>query len=280
MFVTLITDCKDDNALGRSTTRLAALFPGSHLTTMGVDSDLEAAGNLIDALDAAGGGKGVILVNVAPRQKEAKKWSNGTPFGFFYCQKTLVISSIDGLTLSLVKKLKIADQINLLDIPEVVNKLAEDGVITKVLADHIIHTQFRSFEFLPRVAKWLLGGLKIPHTPYPPNEICDAPAAIWWVDNFGNCKTTLLPEDINFSEGKKIQTSFGEFVYHNRLKDVPDDQQGIIIGSSGLANKRFLEIVVQGQSASKVLNIKSSDVITFRATSEKLTKYLTSQAQV
>src|SRR5581483_8871590 len=162
MFITLITDCADDNALGRSTTRLSTLF-SCPITTIGGNSDLEAAGNLIDALDAAGGQKGVILVNVAPRHKEAKKWPNGTPFGYFFYQETLVVASIDGLTLTLVKKFGLIDQINLMDIPTVVNTLAKNDVISKELAEHIIHTQFRSFEFLPRVAKWLIDGVQIPY---------------------------------------------------------------------------------------------------------------------
>ena len=262
MFVTLITDCKDDNALGRSTTRLSALFPNTHITTMGVNSDLEAAGNLIDALDASEGKKGVLLVNVAPRHKTGKKWPNGTPFGYFYCgagasahyQKTL-IASIDGLTLSLVKKFGLVEEIKLIDIPEVVTKLAQDKTITKELADRIIHTQFRSFEFLPRVAKWLSDDLFIPHNAYPISQIPDCPQAIWWIDNFGNCKTTLIEQDINFKEGQNVQTKFGNFKCCLRLKDVPDDQAAIIIGSSGLENKRFLEIVIQGQSAAKILNL-------------------------
>ena len=97
MFVTLITDCKDDNALGRSTTRLSTLFD-CNITTIGVngwDADLEAAGNLIDMLDASEGKKGVILVNVAPRHKSGKKWPNGTPFGYFHYKDTLVVISVD-----------------------------------------------------------------------------------------------------------------------------------------------------------------------------------------
>ena len=118
MFVTLITDCKDDNALGRSTTRLSTLFE-CNITTIGVngwDADLEAAGNLIDVLDASEGKKGVVLVNVAPRHRSGKKWPNGTPFAYFHYKETLVVTSIDGLTLSLVKKFNLVDRVNVMDI--------------------------------------------------------------------------------------------------------------------------------------------------------------------
>lgn len=259
MFVTLITDCKDDNALGRSTTRLATFFE-CHITTVGVNSDLEASGNLIDVLDAAGGEKGVVLVNVAPRHQEAKKWPNGTPFGFFYYKETLVVASIDGLTLSLVKKLGLVDKINLMDIPEVVTTLADKKIISQELATHIIHTQFRSFEFLPRVAKWLTSKVPIPYNLYPITLIPDAPESIWWIDNFGNCKTTLVEKDVNFSEGQKKTNKAGEFICYNRLKDVPNDRPALIIGSSGLEDNRFLEIVVQGGSASQTFNLKSGSV--------------------
>jgi len=33
---------------------------------------------------------------------------------------------------------------------------------------------------------------------------------------------------------------------YNRLKDIPDNQVALTIGSSGLASKRFLEIMQQG----------------------------------
>jgi len=179
MFITVITDCQDDNAFGRQTTRLSQYFQYP-ITTVGVKNDLEAAGNLIDILDASEGSEGTVLVNVAPRHKEAKRWENGTPFGYFYYKNTLVISSIDGLTLSLVKKFSLVESINLMDIPTVLeNEIS------------------------------LLGGLNF----YP------------------------------------------------RLKDVPDNEVALITGSSGLWEKRFLEIVVQGGSAANILKIKSGQAI-------------------
>jgi hypothetical protein len=59
---------------------------------------------LVDMLDASTEEKeGVILVNVAPREKTKNRWENGTPFGFFYVGDTLVCaSSIGGETLRLV----------------------------------------------------------------------------------------------------------------------------------------------------------------------------------
>lgn len=292
MFVTLITDCKDDNALGRSTTRLSTLFE-CNITTIGVngwDADLEAAGNLIDMLDASEGKKGVILVNVAPRHKSGKKWPNGTPFGYFHYKETLVVISVDGKTLSLVKKFGLIDHVKVMDIPTVMKSLYEQRIISEELVEHVMHTQFRSFEFLPRVAAWLTEGQEIPSEKYDLKEVPDAPQAIWWIDNFGNIKTTLFPEEVDFKTGKEITFSPYsreggnpsnkpklldgssiepeirdrvdlKLICYNRLKDVPEKEPALIIGSSGLGDKRFLEIVVQGVSAEKQFNLKSGQEI-------------------
>jgi len=254
MFCTIINDCKDANAAGRQTTRAAALF-GCPVNFIGVDfgGDLQAAGNLVDILDAgegpstsSGQARGVVLVNVAPRNGSGKKWPNGTPFGYFWHKETLVVSSVDGLTLSLAKKLGILKDFHVLETP----------------AEYAKH-QFRSFAFLPKAAKTLLEGGKLKEHDGGQTSVTipEAPKAVWWVDNFGNCKTTLLPEEIGFESGKQIKTKFGEFMCFESLKDVPDGQFGLVIGSSGLGDKRFLELVKQGESAAKYLGILSGAVL-------------------
>ncbi len=255
MFVTIITDCSDSNALGRKMTRTASLFGFAPIpVAIGNDfeslSDLEASGHLLDMLDAGLGNSGVILVNKAPRSGKAKKWSNGTPFGYFWYNQTLVVSSVDGFALSLVKKLGVVDSINVLDIPTVMNFAVENNLITRDNADYIVTTQFRSFEFLPRVAKWVFDKIEISSESLSMNEVPDAPNAVWFADVFGNLKTTLLPTDIGFENGKIIEfENFGSITCYNRLKDVPNGETGLIVGSSGLGHQRFLEIVVQGNSA-------------------------------
>lgn len=245
MFCTIINDCKDENAFGRQATRAAALL-GCPVQTVGVKTDLEAAGNLIDMLDAAEGGKGVVLVNVAPRNGKAKKWPNGTPFGYFFHGETLIVTSIDGQTLSLVKKLGLVDTIHVFDIPTVMKNVAESGSLSAELANEISQTQFRSFQFTPRAAAWLLNGIDLPATPMPVSEIADAIPGIWWIDNFGNAKTSLL-------HGEEMPI---DLPHYERLKDVPDGECAIVTGSSGIGNKRFLEIVCQGGNAAKVLGLK------------------------
>ena len=255
MFVSIITDCSDSNALGRKMTRTASLFgfppiPIPIENDFDSMSDLEASGHLIDTLDAGLGNAGAVLVNKAPRSGKAKKWENGTPFGYFWYKKTLVVSSVDGFALSFVKKLGLTDSIRVFDIPTVMNYAVANNLLTQELADYIITTQFRSFEFVPRVAKWIFDKIAIPNVVWKINEILDAPNAVWFADVFGNLKTTLLPIDVGFKIGKKIKfVNFGEITCYERLKDVPNGETGLIIGSSGISSNRFLEIVIQGGSA-------------------------------
>jgi len=258
MNITIINDCKDANATGRQIARVQALIEGS-VSFVGVSSDLEAAGNLVDILDAYEDSTGVVLVNVAPRNGKAKKWKNGTPFGYFWYKKVLVVSSIDGLTLSLVKKLKLVDSINVLDIPTIVNQFISEKVVSAEVGEHIINTQFRSYDFLPRIAAYLLEHEYTQAEKLKVTDIVDAPNAVWWVDNFGNCKTTVLKHD--FQESDLLDSEFGKPDYFERLKDVPDKATALITGSSGLGSSRFLELVIQGESASKLLNVESGDRI-------------------
>jgi S-adenosylmethionine hydrolase len=114
---------------------------------------------------------------------------------------------------------------------------------------------------MPRLAKWLWDGLELPYEEYSMDQVPDAPKAVWWIDNFGNCKTTILPEEIAFEHGKIVQTKYGEFTCYNHLKDVPNEVTALIIGSSGLEHKRFVEFVIQGKSAAAKFGLSTGDVL-------------------
>src|SRR3989344_5487661 len=258
MNITIINDCRDANAAGRQITRTASLLGGS-VCFIGVINDLQAGGNLIDTIDAFEENPGVILVNVAPRNGKAKKWQNGTPFGYFWYKKILILASIDGFALSFVKKFKLVGFINVLNVPKTLDKLIAVGALQKELKDFIVRTQFRSYDFLPRAAAFLVQGKKLPSTRLPIKDIADVPPAIWWVDNFGNCKTTLLLEDIK--NNIHLSAKFSTLSYFSRLKDVPNKKAAILTGGSGLCDKRFLEIVIQGGSAEKKFNVSIGDCI-------------------
>lgn len=257
MQITIINDCADENAKLRQISRMSSLVKNSSVSCFGVRSDLEAAGFLVDALDAFEDREGVVVVNVARREGKAKRWKNGTPFGFFRYKKILIVSSVDGLTLALVKKLGILKEFNIVDIPEVLAFIDGEALDEKT-RKRITDSQFRSFDFLPRLTAWVLEGRDLPCQKYDLDEIPDMPKAVWFIDNFGNTKTTLLKEDLG-SLSKNVEVKIGDNVHtlpvFDKLKDVPTDSLALITGSSGQGHQRFLEIVLQGASAAKKLGI-------------------------
>ncbi len=254
MNITIINDSRDDNAAGRQKIRAYNLF---HSTPhfIGVTHELEAAGNIIDALDALGGERGVILANIAPRYGAAKKWKNGTPFGYFRYKKALVVSTVDGLVLSLVKKFALCPDVRVLDTESATAFLVEKKIVAPELEEHIVKSQFRGFDFLPRIAVCLVDAKFEIGEPVPLTAFPDAPSAVWYVDNFGNCKTTLIAEDVRPDANGEVKTKFGNLHFYERLKDVPHGEEALIVGSSGLGHKRFLEVVVQGKSAAERFNL-------------------------
>lgn len=138
--------------------------------------------------------------------------------------------------------------------------MIDTRALSASLRKRISKSQLRSYEFLPRATAYLLDHREISGIETSISEFPDAPNTIWWVDNFGNCKTTLFEEDIAIVHGY-AETKFGRLPYFKKLNDVPSCTTAIISGSSGIDNKRFLEIVVQGESAAKILNISSGDPI-------------------
>lgn len=259
MFVTVINDCHDFNAAARQCTRLSHLF-GVTPSFIGVEAyqELQAAGNLVDVLDAGEAGEGVVLVNVAPRHGNARRWPNGTPFAYFYVGETLVVASIDGLTLSLVKKLHITDAVRIIDLPDTTQRMLTDGDLTAKQREHILGTQFRSFDYLPRVARYLWDYEDKIGESLPVREVPDAPPAIWWVDNFGDCKTTLLAKDLAKLR-PQLAPQFRDLQLYQQLKDVPDGAAAFTVGSSGFGTERFIELVIQGAPAHRRFGISAGD---------------------
>ena len=258
MFTTFINDCKDDNARARQTSRVGSLLK-TNLSFIGVDSDLEAGMQLIDILDATEGKEGLVLVNVAPRGQDTKHYENGTPFAYAWYKETLIISSIDGYALSALKKLNLVKEIRLLDIHLASETMQKAGFITETAAERIPLSQFRSFDFTPRVGIFMIQGNHLPSTEYDLGQIPALPPAIWGIDNFGNCKTTLLPSEIDTSH--PISTRFGNLTFYTRLHDVPDGETALVKGSSGIDDFRFLEILMQRRNFAKNSGAKIGDDI-------------------
>lgn len=260
-YITVITDCADDNARGRVETRLHVLF-GFPVSFIGVRNDLEAAGNLVDVLDASYGREGIVLMNVAPRGGAARRHENGSPFSYFFHEKTLVVGTADGYTFSLAKKLGILrSTLPVIDIHASLQELYRSGAIDKREFDSIGLSQFRSLHFLPHAALVLHAEGKIPVAKGEHAVTPDVPPAVWWIDNFGNCKTTLMRSEVSLDAHGRVELSFGVLPYIEHLKDVPDGEGALIRGSSGTTHERLLEIVVQGKSAEARYNLFSGTAV-------------------
>jgi len=273
----IITDCYDDNARGRQQTRFMGLFgvmptflsvtaPTSHLEAGGI----QATGHLIDQLDAAlslpkshQGGKTVILMNVATRGEDVRKrWNNGTPFCYAWVGDVLVASTFDGPGLGLARDMGLITEVNVMDIPTVMKAAMEWGELTEAEAYRIEHTQFRSYEFLPLAARWIYEGRDVPAEKHNLEHINSMAGHIWFIDNFGNAKTSLLPEQIGFEEGKEFKLASGKTaVCHRRLADVPHGTVALTVGSSGYQDRRFIEIAIQRGNAAKTLELAIGDEV-------------------
>lgn len=263
MFVTIISDCNDPNESARQLTRANVLFnsPANSLR-LGIYSDIQSAGNLVDVLDASEGEEGVIILNVAPRFGSAKRWSNGVPFGFFFYKKTIVVLTVNDFVLSLLKKLNIIDEIQVTEIPEVVNTLIREGLVREENKEYLINTQFRSYEYAPKLAKLVKDSVVFPSKKLEIHENQKLKKGkVWYIDSFGNCKTTLLKEELSISADGFVKTRWGEIKFYEKLKDVENDNLGIYIGSSGIDKKRFVEITIQGGNASSGIGINIGDSV-------------------
>jgi len=259
-FVAIINDCQDGNARARQEVTVGSLF-NINPAFVGVETDLEASANLVDLIDASRGEPGIILVNKAPRNGKAKEHKNGTPFGYFWHGDTLVVSSTDGLALSLPKKLGITAVVNELDIETTIEDVLEaTGESNEEgLARRITNTQFRSLAYTPRAARALWSGVKLASEEKVITRNAGHKTHAWHVDNFGNIKTTGLPTDIGFDpeqgDGYRVSTALGEVSCYGQLRSVPENGElAVTIGSSGYKDQNFLELVIQGGSAVKKLS--------------------------
>ncbi|OGI64571.1 hypothetical protein A3H53_01935 [Candidatus Nomurabacteria bacterium RIFCSPLOWO2_02_FULL_40_10] len=251
--ITIINDCRDSNAEGRIVTRLASLLPLSKISFVGVKDDIEAAFCLVDMLDALEGRKGIKIINVAPRHGVAKCWSNGTPFCETKIGHAMIFSTIDGHVLSLIQDiLGYKLRVKLYNIPEVVTQMG----LSLETQTKIIKSQFRSFDFLPRLVAMRVKGKEFPYTITTVKNCINE--MVGFTDVFGNIKTTIIYKEqyttgTFFKKFKVGDVLLTEIKFYPRLKDVPNGELAVIVGSSGFGNSRFLEIVVQGQSASEKL---------------------------
>lgn len=264
----IITDCSDPNAQARQEVRFANLF-GIRPMFVGLTADrelqdLETAGLLVDVLDAADTHThepqkpNVILANVAPRGDDVREhWENGTPFCHFNVAGNTVLAPFEGRALLLAQKLGLVSAVNVLDIRTVTKFLTAEDVLKRPIARAINDSQFRSLHFLPLAARELIKGRNLPAKPEQLKPAPQVEPTAWYVDSFGNLKTTLLKADVNFQPGKVVKLANGEkAVCYRRLADVPTDELALTVGSSGYGTRRWLEVVIQKGDAAKELGFK------------------------
>ena len=119
-------------------------------------------------------------------------------------------------------------------------------------AECILRTQFRSLEIL-RIAKWLVDDedRACALTDGTVGHFPRLPPAVWYVDNFGNLKTTISANE--FPEVRP-SLSLTRLPVHRALSDVPEGTLAWVTGSSGFRGDRLMEIVLRGGSARERLN--------------------------
>ncbi len=248
MQLTIISDCQDDNARGRQLSRYQALLGTVTPLFIGASTDLQAQGELVDAIDARKGQPAIIVVNVAPRGNK-EKYPNGIPFSFHKLGEIIIIGTPN--CFSLAKKLGLFSKTFQTDVLEVCSKF-----LSKREAKRIAESQFRSYEYLPYLAKWISEGEDIPCIENSIENFGEKDF-VWSVDCFGNCKTTSTRKWVDLSNYTSLDTD-----YFERLADVPKNQiPAFVKGSSGYKGKRFLEVMVQGGSASQLLGLKVGSAV-------------------
>lgn len=243
--ITVISDCRGSNDSNRQILRYRSLFGVSPIF-IPAEHELEAAGNLVDAIDASKPQplSKIFVVNVAPRGNK-EHYPNGIPFCFSRTSNGIIIGTPN--CFSLAKKLGLLSKVYETDVYKVCCRFG-----TKYHAKKIANSQFRSLEYLPLLADWLHQGSEVPSQEFEAKDLKGD--FIWLVDEFGNCKTTV------FSSERESCPGLSKYSFVENLADVPrNGKPYVTIGSSGWGNRRFCEIVIQRQNASDALGLKIGD---------------------
>jgi hypothetical protein len=284
----IITDCHDSSAKGRLKTRWRALFGGSCEPTFvkikAHTSELErgstqAVMHLLDQIDASRipgprlmKDRMLILINSATRGETPLHRPNGSPFCWWWADKhTLVVSTMDGPVLPYANYLGLIPSgiVHELSVEEVMEFASNNrDWVSKAEAQRICNTQFRSFEFQPLVAKWLLRGWEIPSDPYIVPDYRPEDITVLYRDSFGNLTLNVTPEQFGYREGMEVTLWDGNVALCvPSLKDVPQSHEekpllALTIGSNGLRDpgtgeeQRLLELVIMQRSAAKYTGLR------------------------
>lgn len=262
--VAIVSDC-GGQAMSRMMVRVNALMPGARCIAFESACLIEASGNIVDALDAfSPHTTGAILCNSAPR-KDARE-TNGSAIVAGSVGLITLISTAGAL--GLVRKL----------VPNLmVRKLNVNAFLSQCVKTDRHTFNFRGLEVIPHILKhmhyyndkgsFLFQDFFEPFDQFPAVDSC-----VWHVDTIGghptNLKLTILRDECKgFEKGHTARVLFPksgashEIPCFERLTDIPTGSLGLYEGSSGLGNRRFLEIAVMGGSAAKELGVRAGDPI-------------------
>lgn len=253
--VAMVSDCTDANARGRMKQRIKRLVPGADVDFYKVRHQLEAGGNMVDAMDAMGEPPGAVLCNMAPRLID--RGQNGSPIVFGRVRGFDVITTVYALPLFCMFFDEAERDLRTLNVKAFLESAGERP----------FRSQFRGLTVMPLILAHVRGAAKRPvdldkvsvSFTYPAQDISPA---IWGIDEIGeqqyNVKLTMLRSELRgVSEGdtvhlrivnRKGKTKNVEATFRECMEDVPVGEIGLITGSSGYRDERFLELVQSGGS--------------------------------
>ncbi len=252
MKIHVFTDCVDKkNAKKRQIERYESLFPGAKVKCKKLNSKnyVPVLTGAIDVMDAVrfGAVPYIFIFNIASRTET--QYKNGAPFCFAKLGRSLIIGT--PWSFCMLKKLGVLNEVHITDVFEVCKNF-----VTKAEARRIAESQFRSFDYVPFLAKWLSENKNVPSKILKLSKV-EIKEQVWHIDCFKNAKTTI-PN--SFLKGRKngtfVKTEYGQLPFYRRLADVPVGTLAITQGSSGYSKFRFAEIVINGGKAAKRLGLK------------------------
>jgi hypothetical protein len=251
--VAIVSDCTDANARGRMKQRIKRLVPGADVDFYKVRHHLEAGGNMVDAMDAMAEPPGAVLCNMAPRHADR----NGSPIVFKNVLGFEFITTVYALPLFRMFFDEAGCDLRMLNV----------GAFLESAGERPSRSQFRGLTVIPLLLAHMRGTAKrvvdldkvsVPFT-YPAQEI---DPAIWGIDEIGsqqyNAKLTVRRSELRgVSEGDMVRLRIVnrkgkkkdvDATFRECLEDVPVGEIGLITGSSGYGDERFLELVQSGGS--------------------------------
>ncbi|HVQ44474.1 MAG TPA: hypothetical protein VMT30_05915 [Candidatus Saccharimonadia bacterium] len=276
--VEYFTDCINTGREGRNAeARMAGAVwrelgaPTSFVPMQYPSDGFEAAMTLVDIADEdresslqPRQGRTIILGNAAPRATTFGQFPNGREFVWCEIGDTFGLFTLPNRFLSLAHRLGLVQKVYVLNAPKVAEWGMRQGYVTPEQAADMVDTPFRGAKFGARAAGWVLQHRhEVPHervlnlgTPSPPAGL----VARIDTEGFGNAFLDVLPGDVGFTVGGRLQLAIDTWVNcYAGLSDIPPGEVGIVPSSSGYGRDRFLMAALQGGSLEKHFGLEVGD---------------------